>query len=62
LRVDPVDEPFSNAMLIRRLLALSWRYRAGCIKVFLYQVAVLTAGLTSLSLTGVGIDLIRHEL
>lgn len=49
-------------MLIRRLLALSWRYRAGCIKVFLYQVAVLTAGLTSLSLTGVGIDFIRHEL
>ena len=60
--IEPVDSQFSNGALIRRLLALSWRYRAGCIKVFLYQVAVLTAGLSSLSLTGVGIDFIRHEL
>jgi len=31
----------SDWTVIRRLLALSWRYRAGCIKVFIYQLIVL---------------------
>jgi len=57
-----MDSTSSNWPLIRRLLALSWRYRAGCIKVFLYQLILLTIGLSGLSLTGVGIDFIRHEL
>ncbi|HUJ09548.1 MAG TPA: ABC transporter ATP-binding protein [Verrucomicrobiae bacterium] len=52
----------SNSTLIRRLLALSWRYRTGCIKVFLYQLVLLAMGLTGLGLTGLGIDYIRHQI
>jgi len=52
----------SNWTIIRRLLALSWRYRAGCIKVFVYQVILLTLGLGGLGLTGLGIDCIRHQV
>lgn len=52
----------SNWTIIRRLLALSWRYRAGCIKVFVYQLALLAMGLTGLGLTGLGIDCIRYQI
>ena len=52
----------SNWTLVRRLLALSWRYRAGCITVFVYQLALLSMGLISLGLTGLGIDYIRHQI
>ncbi|HUI06602.1 MAG TPA: ABC transporter ATP-binding protein [Verrucomicrobiae bacterium] len=52
----------SNWTIIRRLLGLSWRYRAGCIKVFVYQVILLTLGLGGLGLTGLGIDCIRHQV
>lgn len=52
----------SNWDVTRRLLALTWRYRAGCIKVFMYQLVLLVMGLTVLGLTGLGIDFIRHEL
>ncbi len=45
--------------LIPRLLRLSWRYRAGCIRVILIQLALLTLGLTGLGVTGLGIDYIR---
>ena len=31
----------SDWTVIRRLLALSWRYRLGCIKVFTYQLILL---------------------
>jgi ATP-binding cassette subfamily B protein len=44
------------------LLALSWRYRVACIRVFIYQLILLTAGLSGLGLTGLGIDVIRHAL
>ena len=50
----------SNATLIRRLLALTWRYRAGCIKVMALQILLLGIGLSGLGLTGLGIDYIRH--
>src|SRR5580693_347039 len=49
----------SDWTVIRRLLALSWRYRAGCIKVFVYQLIVLGMGLAGLGLTGLGIDYVR---
>ncbi len=52
----------SNWTIICRLLALSWRYRAGCIKVFIYQLILLAMGLSALGLTGLGIDFIRHEI
>ncbi len=50
----------SNLSLIRRLLALSWRYRAGCVRVFLMQWVLLVLALGALTLTGVGIDYVRH--
>jgi ATP-binding cassette subfamily B protein len=52
----------SNRAIIRRLLALSWRYRAGCIRVFIYQLVLLAMGLTGLGLTGLGIDYIRYHI
>ena len=52
----------SNGGLIRRLLGLTWRYRLGCIKVLSIQLVLLTMGLLGLSLTGLGIDYIRHQV
>jgi ATP-binding cassette subfamily B protein len=52
----------SNWSLIRRLLALSWRYRAGCLNVLALQVTLLVIGLSGLGLAGLGIDFIRHAL
>lgn len=52
----------SNWTIIRRLLDLSWRYRAGCIKVFVYQLFLLAMGLGGLGLTGLGIDYIRFQI
>jgi ATP-binding cassette subfamily B protein len=49
-------------VLLRRLLALSWHYRAECIAVFSYQVGLLLLGVAGLGLSGLAIDLIRHAL
>ena len=53
---------FSTANLVRRLLALSWRYRAECLKVLICQTVLLALGLLGLGLLGVGIDFIQHQL
>ncbi len=53
---------FSNATLIRRLLALSWRYRAECIKVLVCQTVLLALGLLGLGALGLGIDFLLHQL
>lgn len=55
-------QPVSNARLIRRLFGLAWRYRARCVQVLSLQLVLLTLGLSGLSLTGLGIDYIRHVL
>ncbi|MBL9200917.1 MAG: ABC transporter ATP-binding protein [Opitutaceae bacterium] len=52
----------SNAALIRRLFALAWRYRGHCLRVLAIQLVLLTLGIGGLSLTGVGIDYIRHKV
>jgi ATP-binding cassette subfamily B protein len=52
----------SNLSLIRRLLAFSWRYRARCVGVLVLQLIVLGLALSALSLTGLGIDQIRHAI
>ena len=52
----------SDWTVIRRLLGLSWRYRMGCIKVFLYQLILLAMGLAGLGLTGLGIDFVRWQI
>ncbi len=52
----------SDWTVIRRLLALSWRYRRECIKVFVYQLILVVMGLGGLGLTGLGIDYIRFQV
>jgi ATP-binding cassette subfamily B protein len=52
----------SDWTIIRRLLGLSWKYRAGCIKVFLYQLILLVTGLAGLGLAGLGIDYVRWKV
>ncbi len=63
---DPAEfrlrSEFSNAELIRRLLALAWRYRRSCLKVLGLQVVLLTIGLSGLGLTGLGLDVIRDAV
>ncbi len=50
----------TNGVLIRRLFKLAWRYRTRCLQVLSLQLVLLTLGLSGLSLTGMGIDYIRH--
>ena len=52
----------SNWRVIRRLLALTWSYRAECFQVIVYQVVLLTLGLAGLGLTGVAIDFVRSKV
>src|ERR1039457_1285486 len=51
----------SDGKIIRRLLALSWRYRRECIKVFTYQLVLIALGLAGLGFTGLGIHYIRYK-
>ena len=41
---------------------MGWRYRRGCIRVLILQIILLTIGLSGLSLTGLGIDVIHSEI
>jgi ATP-binding cassette, subfamily B, bacterial len=52
----------SNWRLIARMFGLAWHYRARCFQVLGLQLVLLTLGLSGLSLTGLGIDYIRHVL
>jgi ATP-binding cassette subfamily B protein len=52
----------SNWALVRRLSALAWRYRLHSLQVLGIQLVLLTLGIGGLSLTGVGIDYIKHQL
>src|SRR4051812_34041874 len=52
----------SNWALVRRLFALAWRYRLHCLEVLVIQLLLLTMGISGLSLTGVGIDYIKHKV
>jgi ATP-binding cassette subfamily B protein len=52
----------SDWTVIRRLMALSWRYRRECIKVFVYQLILVAMGLGGLGLTGLGIDYVRYQI
>jgi ATP-binding cassette, subfamily B, bacterial len=57
----PLRDPDSGRLL-RRLLALTWSYRADCLRVFAFQVLLLALGVAGLGLTGLSIDVIRHSL
>src|SRR5688572_8049821 len=52
----------SNWGLVRRMLGLGWRYRWGCLGLLLLQGLLLFTAITTLRLTGLGIDLIRFHV
>jgi ATP-binding cassette subfamily B protein len=60
LSASPSDA--TDWMLIRRLLALSWRYRWGCLRVVGLQVSMVVLGIWGLGFTGLGVDEIRHAV
>ncbi|MFZ2654715.1 MAG: ABC transporter ATP-binding protein [Victivallales bacterium] len=45
--------------IFSRLLRLSWHYRAGCVKVIIFQVLLLAFEISGLALIGVGVDYIK---
>lgn len=51
-----------NREIIFRLLGLTWRYRAGCIRVLALQLSLLVLTLGGFSLAGIGIDYIRFVI
>jgi ATP-binding cassette subfamily B protein len=63
--VPPNSQPehrYSTGELVRRLLALAWRFRSDCLLSMLLSLALLLLGLVGLQLLGVVIDVIRHAL
>lgn len=57
----PLSTP-DNQKVIARLLRLTWRYRAGCVKVLALQLSLLALTLGGFGMTGLGIDFIRHTV
>ncbi len=57
-----LGSPLDGGRLVRRLFGLGWRYRWPWLGVIALQLVLLTLGVSGLSLTGVGIDYIRHVL
>jgi ATP-binding cassette subfamily B protein len=51
----------SNAQLVWRMLALSWRYRWWCVLLLLLQGVLLLSAILSLRLTGLGFDVVRFH-
>lgn len=47
-----------SGALLRRMLALSWRYRWGCLRLLALQGVLLWTALAALDLSGVGIDVV----
>jgi ATP-binding cassette subfamily B protein len=58
----PAELGPSNWALVRRMLALGWEYRWGCIRLLLLQGLLLLTAISSLRLVGLGIDLIRFHV
>ena len=53
---------FSNWELLKRLLALSWKYRFDCVKLLVVQLFLLGTSLVTIGLAGLGIDVLRHAI
>jgi len=49
-------------MLIRRLLALSWRYRWGCLQVLALQFAMVALSILGWAFSGLGVDEIKRAV
>lgn len=53
---------YSTWELVRRLLALAWRFRADCILSVAMSLGLLVLGLVGLQFLGLAVDVIRHAL
>ena len=58
----PDDERYSTGILVRRLFALAWQFRANCIWSMVLSLVLLLLGIAGLQLLGLVIDVIRHAL
>ncbi|HBC87637.1 MAG TPA: ABC transporter ATP-binding protein [Lentisphaeria bacterium] len=56
---DKTEPVKPEKKIFNRLLRLSWQYRAGCIKVIVFQVLLLAFEIFGLALIGVGVDYIK---
>jgi ATP-binding cassette subfamily B protein len=56
------EERYGTGELVRRLLALAWRFRTDCLLSVFLSLVLLLLGLVGLQLLGVAIDVIRHTL
>ncbi len=56
------DELYSTGKLVRRLLALAWRFRADCVWSVILSLILLLLGIAGLQLLGLVIDVIRQAL
>lgn len=56
------DERYPSRELVRRLLALAWRFRADCLWSLVLSAVLLLLGIVGLKLLGVVIDVIRYAL
>ncbi|HEY1788028.1 MAG TPA: ABC transporter ATP-binding protein [Verrucomicrobiae bacterium] len=56
------DDRYSTGNLVRRLLALAWRFRGDCIWSVVLSLALLLLGIVGLKLLGVVIDVIHHAM
>ncbi len=61
-KLKSADERYPSGELIRRLLALAWRFRADCLWSLMLSVVLLLLGIAGLKLLGVVIDVIRYAL
>src|SRR5688572_8844652 len=52
----------TTGALVRRLLQLAWRYRAGCLHVLGQQLSLVLLSIGALAFTGLGIDVIRYAV
>ena len=56
------ERRYSTGELVRRLLALAWRFRVDCIASLILSLLLLLLALLGLQLLGVIVDVIRHAL
>jgi ABC-type multidrug transport system fused ATPase/permease subunit len=57
-----IDERYSTGELVRRLLALAWRFRSDCLWSLALSLSLLLLGIAGLQMLGGVIDVIRHAL
>jgi len=61
-KLAPADQRYATGELVRRLVALAWRFRADCLWSLGLSLVLLLLGIVGLKLLGVVIDVIRHAL